>query len=1448
MITLPTPKAGKVTNIIHLSDIHIRDGDKDKSRYDEYLYCFNKLFDELSQMQNMDSTIIVITGDIFHQKNKLDSLSVELFNRLINGLASFTLTLIIYGNHDYKQESPDIPNTISSLLYANENPNIVFLNDSGHYSLANIEIGYLALVDVLNDKDTSGKKSNTLMFPSANVLNNDKIKVALFHGDVNGNISAFNGYNIGIFGDIHKQQIHNIDNNGNWISDKFVWGYSGSLIQQDFGEMPLSQGILVWDLDNKNTKSILIDTSVYRTYITKGENDNYYMLCDGYKLPLRTFLDNISIADLKIRMIIRIKNKVSLEDIDKVRREIGIYNCVDAYILNDYFPVNAPKQIALTKLNEDVTSQYNLETINSYATWYQYIKESNVLNKDALTYCENIMRDLSTLTIANYDNEKLNKAIQSYNAVVSASDCSEKKPLSFKLIKWSNLYCYGENNWFNFENDTKQIYVINGKNDYGKSSFFDIICLGLFNEFVPSREIKSYSKMIINNITNKPANVEIYFTLGNNYYMIIRKFGTKSDTNTKRTIESKLYLMNNENSVFELIKSGPKLVDEFIANEIGLFNDFLLTTMITQNFDRELFALSSEEQIAYIDKLVKIDKIKEFINVLHVAKNQYSDYLKVIDKSNTAISQIFEVMLPVCNNYEETKCKLDNAISELKDINESINVIEVINGHVNAFCENDMKMSESEINDELAKLESLGKFNLQEHNVIMTEYNNKGKEITTYMTLNKNITDFEMCCVDNYNIDYHLNKIKELGKILLDINADIYYYVKHAKYTENDFISYKRQYNDMLKDFNINSNIISHIVDNGIINTKLQDIIVSDYNRITNKLQHNYKLEEIKSRDFLLKMIANFEKQYNDYNGITTNNQNIFPLTYDVHSIVKNKKYDDICEYVELIKTNNIYRYMIDPKYCKIIENYRIYKSLLFKISKIERMKNPYNENCECCRNQIWKKALDKYNKRLKRVYDVLVAEIGNDFSNIEEEEQNIKRNKIKYISSVSKYNNYVMAKMAIDQMQYYSNKNYEYICDNICELNLILNEFDKLFITVDDKIYVKYFVICCINAFTLMTDAKKYVDDINNLNAKSKQIEQEMRECNYTLKFIYSRKCDELKNERDVLIAKINEMNKLRDVDSKISKYKRLLLAINDKTQLQLLNSRRESIIRSIAIYETEIAECLRQQSKHFKINSQLSEQLAISNEINKRLDAITIIINKLESYKRNLYEHKILPNIVENVNRIIYSVVDNDYYRLDYRVQTTGNSKNISTINWFLHNNVDIIPIKFCGGFRKFLTSLTLRISINALGGTIINCKQLFLDEGFVSADSYNLDKIPDYLKSLLTIYDNIILVSHLDIIKQCGTTVVNIVRNNNKRISLLQYGDNMNYQLNNICASANSGNDSCEKKVTISGNLIATNNNGKNRCQSLTANNTQCSKCAKDNSLYCSQHISKPKIMSG
>jgi predicted MPP superfamily phosphohydrolase len=74
-----------LTHIFHLSDLHIRNGDNMYSRYEEYKEVFKETITSIknnieSLNLSLNDFIIVITGDIFHNKNVIGNYDIHKYD------------------------------------------------------------------------------------------------------------------------------------------------------------------------------------------------------------------------------------------------------------------------------------------------------------------------------------------------------------------------------------------------------------------------------------------------------------------------------------------------------------------------------------------------------------------------------------------------------------------------------------------------------------------------------------------------------------------------------------------------------------------------------------------------------------------------------------------------------------------------------------------------------------------------------------------------------------------------------------------------------------------------------------------------------------------------------------------------------------------------------------------------------------------------------------------------------------------------------------------------------------------------------------------------------------------------------------------------------------------------------------------------------------------------
>ena len=83
-----------IRTIYHIADIHIRP----LKRHVEYRTIFDKLYTEIKK--DPDDALVVICGDIVHEKDKITPELIILIQEFLTELSSITDVVLFSGNHD----------------------------------------------------------------------------------------------------------------------------------------------------------------------------------------------------------------------------------------------------------------------------------------------------------------------------------------------------------------------------------------------------------------------------------------------------------------------------------------------------------------------------------------------------------------------------------------------------------------------------------------------------------------------------------------------------------------------------------------------------------------------------------------------------------------------------------------------------------------------------------------------------------------------------------------------------------------------------------------------------------------------------------------------------------------------------------------------------------------------------------------------------------------------------------------------------------------------------------------------------------------------------------------------------------------------------------------------------------------------------------------------------
>ncbi len=191
----------KLKKIFHISDIQIRN----LKRHREYEEVFERLYESIKKHDDGNS-IAYIGGDIAHSKTEMSPELVDQLSRLFKNLSDICPTIIIAGNHDCNLNNRSRMDVLTPIVDNLNHPNLHYLKDSGIYKFADVRF---VVWDVWDESKN---------FIKAKDVDGDT-KIVLFHGTVDKcstdlgfrlpsdvKIHKFNGYDMGLLGDIHKMQ------------------------------------------------------------------------------------------------------------------------------------------------------------------------------------------------------------------------------------------------------------------------------------------------------------------------------------------------------------------------------------------------------------------------------------------------------------------------------------------------------------------------------------------------------------------------------------------------------------------------------------------------------------------------------------------------------------------------------------------------------------------------------------------------------------------------------------------------------------------------------------------------------------------------------------------------------------------------------------------------------------------------------------------------------------------------------------------------------------------------------------------------------------------------------------------------------------------------------------------------------------------------------------------
>ena len=1156
-----------LSHIFHLSDLHIRNGDNTYSRHEEYSDVFKKTI--ISIRSNIETLnlqfedyIIVITGDIFHNKNVIGNYGLFIYREFIQSLSKIGRLYIISGNHDYDQSDINKPSLVTSSTF--DIPNVFVLNTSTSFIIDDVGISFVSIDKTLDKYRNSGRIQDLPPFPV--IEGNVKYKIALFHGSFasaklyNGNSieETFNpyplewvkGFDYVLLGDIHKRQVFN-------YKKKTICGYSGSLIQQNFGEDIIEHGYLIWNIENRQVKEINVYNNVGYINIIEDTSHNIFIRTNGkYTERLETYIKNNINYFPKILEIKSFTN-IDYQSLSNILNSFDIsFQIVSK--LNNINTSNQSNIKSLDKNNEEDNGD-NGDNKELLDTNYLLDYFKKLLSADKYQILLKIIKDKETLLfdIHKYPEDLHNECIKRNKdlepIINSCNDAIEtqtlKKSFLIKYLEWGGLLCYENKNWVNFKDLDAKTFMIKGSNGTGKSAIYDILQLAIW---ATNNKFDTYSSGFINHNKDKGYTI-IDVEIDNVTYRIKRDFCKKKNT---FKITNKTSVLSKYTNISELvILKKDSACNAEVKTLFGDINTFLSTSMITQNVDNDILVLNYKDTLETIDKSHNIQFIYHLYNLFKTSINKYKDFRKVIqskkevyekllfncknndanDVNDIVILQL-EEELSILNNEKILRVKECNAINidisnpsylSIVDIDYTSLINDIVANKANIIVPNDIYLTYKEmlnyykysLNDvpDIQKLVNLYTQHLEEEFNKLPSMNkpceisyihNEERELSEYINDNDNDNDIEN---DNDNDeelfclrDELLKNKRVLGELISNKPAKVSLQYPSKNIDKLMTVIIRIYGNiDAFNEF-ISSNTKPSFIDKNILK-KIRE-------SITNPITFEYYNDAICSREtikneikHIKEVLASLEKEFNNLflKQQKINNVNI-PcdiITYErfktAVSIAKELKHFNIDIIDEKIADDEIilneYHNKID-EINKLDENIDSYKKELLLLSTNDEYK--YNPECCICCNRPWVSRI----KEIGIIINTLninrnsINYSANDFEVVKERLEENKKAKSKY-HLLNAWYDYYKFKEVYDKVS----NDLNIIINNKNNLNEELVSKNIELTTITD--YTEYFVAYSFNLFEKINNIQLcdiYNEWENNYNDTKLLIEKLEKSIHY--------------------------------------------------------------------------------------------------------------------------------------------------------------------------------------------------------------------------------------------------------------------------------------------------------------------------------------------------------------
>lgn len=1380
---------------ILIGDIHL---DNSHDRHNEQMYVMDKLYESL-QRDVDEKTAIFITGDIYHNKGRKETMCEQLWHTFLGRVNKLCPVLVIPGNHDLSpKHDKTYPDAVEASLAGGCYENVHYLGRTGMYKMGNMEISTVSIKDLFQDKAGSGGVTTLPEVP--NWYTNDvEYKMMMMHSTVyEGSIESYDGNKSKIplgwipreveylmLGDLHIPMTHAGQVTSQTMNTKFrknglTWGYPGSLMQNTFGETVSMHGYQVWDFEKKMITQVPIEQHTIRM-TARLENGDWKV----NNMTPEGIMKELGFVPKKV--LLRTIANHKYDEMRELKERLGC----------EVNEVSCLKEIIREGMQENRIQQ-TLSDVQSL-TFEDTIVECMKTQEGHKEEYEEMVRDPAKVLIQIPDMEghaTLEELIKSrkktimnkYEKLMSIrSRVNLKGYLKIRKIRCHMILCY-KDMYMDFDDFVGKVVAMMGKNGDGKTAIVEIIIYVIFGIFLKSRTIKNGGKshdirsFVSNKCkkTDKPF-IEAEFELNETIYKI-RRAWSYNNTSWESEKRELYYVMNVSTGAYEAIGAETQ---KWIEANIG-GEEVVMNLLQSQGGDMDIFNLSEKDQNVLISKILRLDEYEHLWTAMDEMRKALEAIGRTLNTSKSVVKQnmseydrtVYEAKMEQWRKLDDEIRVLENEMSQTSQEWHDIDMSEEVKDEYE--CEKEWKTMEKPLWQKEELMEKRGEckgwletsdeeaFIKEKYEEAATEYAEKSRELQTYQ-------------------QRILEKTKDLSEI---------YYDKELKEEDLKNERVKEMYEETrakVRTSQTRDEVVMSYSNLEMENRRFDglesidpDIEIETETEIEpeqpsrmykwdgNKKVTCITLEDIKTEEVDLERMKEIksekETKYMKMDVVAK------PRISREEVNAKNERWKEVNKYVSRRLTS----YEKTKK--EMEEMQSVESELLMYKRELEKMEEtlkdcPYNDKCEACRKQpirIQKERIEESIKegRKKLKKKSMTEEKWRECQQWRTEYESVRgvEDELKEWEYYEEWNQgYTKIKKDVNQWR-------ETVHKKECDIRKYREEYER-------SVYLRWVVWATRRRTYLLGEIERKKEELKwmkeseylqrvintqpiynkresirrelrifeeNYESTKKGVEKAKRDMEeYDSKWKYKRyKAIEEKieylNKYAALEREVNQVRRRRELKPVYDNYNRM------KEEGRVLYEKKEKLSKEIGGKEYE-------KTRYEKDHQRMDEYETYSNTIATIENDVKEVITRIKGYRTWLLREKVGPMITAYTNAISRQLHGSDEWVLNHEVNESGD------IQWYMLNGGEVVYMHKSSGFQRFMMMMAMRVALSQISNTV-KCKQLIIDEGFVSADEEHLERVPEFLKGLVGIYESVILVSHLDVIKDSVDKYIEVKREDN------------------------------------------------------------------------------------